>query len=68
MAGHNDARTVAVAMNASDKTQRAFDAGGMLVFGDPSHAIDALAASRRIGQALARGNASGAGNAIGRVA
>lgn len=53
MAGHEQ-RTVAMAMNASDATQRAFDEAGMLVFADPSQAVEALAASRRIGIALAR--------------
>jgi acyl-CoA synthetase (NDP forming) len=59
MAGHEE-RTVAMAMNASDETRRAFDAAGMLVFDDPSHAVVALAASRRIGEALARSGDIGA--------
>jgi acyl-CoA synthetase (NDP forming) len=46
-------RTVAVAMNAGPETIEAFDRAGMLVFDDPSHAIRALAGSRRIGEALA---------------
>ncbi len=53
MAGQ-DNRIVAVAMNAGDETRHAFDAAGMLVFEDPSYAIDALAASRRIGETIAR--------------
>lgn len=59
MAGH-EGRIVAMAMNASDETQRAFDAAGMLVFADPSQAVEALAASRRIGVALGRDAATGA--------
>lgn len=55
MKGHED-RIVAVAMNTGDETRRSFDAAGMLVFDDPSHAIDALAASRRLGQVLASSN------------
>lgn len=50
--GRSD-RTVVVAMNAGPETVSAFDAAGMLVFDDPSHAIRALAGSRRIGEALA---------------
>lgn len=52
MAGHDD-RIVAVAMNAVDATRDAYDASGMLVFEDPSHAIAALGASRRVATALA---------------
>lgn len=53
MAGHAD-RIVAVAMNAGSATRAAFDDAGMLVFEDPSYAVAALAASRRIGETLAR--------------
>ncbi len=53
IADHGD-RTVAVAMNAGPDTVAAFDRAGLLVFDDPSHAIRALAGSRRIGEALAR--------------
>lgn len=50
---HTD-RTVAIAMNATEETRRSFDAAGLLVFEDPSHAVAALGASRRLGEALAR--------------
>lgn len=51
--GHGDT-IVSVAMNAGSETQAAFDRAGLLVFEDPSHAIAALAASRRLGEVLAR--------------
>ncbi len=44
--------TVAIAMNAGPDTVAAFDRAGMLAFDDPSHAIRALAGSRRVGEAL----------------
>lgn len=53
IAGRDD-RTIAVAMNAGAETVRAFEAAGLLVFDDPSHAIAALGASRRLGEALRR--------------
>lgn len=53
IAGRSD-RTMAIAMNASADTVRAFDDAGLLVFDDPSHAIAALGASRRIGEAMRR--------------
>lgn len=51
IAGFDD-RTVAIAINAGDAVKRDFDAAGMLVFDDPSFAVDALAASARIGECL----------------
>ena len=51
IAGFDD-RTVAIAINAGDAVKRDFDAAGMLVFDDPSFAVDALAASARIGERL----------------
>ncbi|MCC5857147.1 MAG: acetate--CoA ligase family protein [Ectothiorhodospiraceae bacterium] len=47
-----DDRTVAIAINAGDAVKRDFDKAGMLVFEDPSFAVDALAASARIGERL----------------
>ena len=53
LAGHGG-KTVAIAMNAADETRRTFDTAGLLVFDDPSHAVAALGASRRLGAALTR--------------
>ncbi|MDN3516556.1 acetate--CoA ligase family protein [Aquisalimonas lutea] len=47
-----DDRTVAIAVNAGAEVKADFDAAGMLVFDDPTFAVDALAASARIGERL----------------
>jgi len=47
-----DDRTVAIALNAGEDVKADFDDAGMLVFDDPTFAVEALAASARIGERL----------------
>ncbi|MCC5808917.1 MAG: acetate--CoA ligase family protein [Ectothiorhodospiraceae bacterium] len=47
-----DDRTVAIALNAGEDVKTDFDCAGLLVFEDPTFAVDALAASARIGEHL----------------
>lgn len=51
IAGFDD-RTVAIAINAGEDVRADFDDAGMLVFDDPTFAVDALAASAQVGENL----------------